>query len=376
MNSSWNTRMCPRFKKTVFCALLMAGFVTCHAVAFDSVVLVRPHGETLVYGLDAPDYAFPKGGLSEQLVSGGIAFNITYVDNGVGFTDPATGEAVRNRFKDVLAYVAGVIGYTNRTLDIQVEASEFDGTGALATAGTFFPVAAGFHPGSTLDRLSSGFKPFAGFPEISVTVDVGFAWNVSVGDPGPGEADFFSVLLHEVTHGLGFSSLIEADGTSAIGTGVYTVYDSLLTDGANSQSLLSSGVTPVFQVNTSSLISGDVWFDGPQALARYGVGTPVPVYAPGPYEPGSSISHWDLNTLQGTSVMTHAIILGTTQREYAPADLGALIDLGYNQIDGASSVAPTGCNPGTAKDSTTHRAGGDLVLLGLAGLVLMALRRR
>ena len=83
----------------------------------------------------------------------------------------------------------------------------------------------GFHPGSTLRRLNTGLKPFIGFPEISITVDKGFAWNVGAGDPAPGTADFFSVLLHEMTHGLGFTSLVDADGSSTISPYVYTVYE-------------------------------------------------------------------------------------------------------------------------------------------------------
>jgi len=340
------------------------------------VALVRPHGQNAIYEVDAGAKAFPKNGLTQQVVANGLTVNITYEDMGVGFTDPLTGAVVRDRFADVLVYVAGVINTPNRTLDIQVTPSEFDGTGALASAGTFFPVIAGIHPGSTLRRLSTGFKPFAGFPEISVSVDLGFPWNFDESDPPPGTADFFSVLLHEITHGLGFTSLIEPDGSSSVGPGVYSVYDSLLTDGTESSPLLSGGIPPAFQAGIASLIGDDVWFDGGQAFVRYDRGTPVPVYAPAPYEPGSSISHWDLNTIQSVSVMTHAITLGTAQREFAPVDLGALIDLGYNGIDGAPDAGFPGCNPGGAQQALARPAGGDWALMGIAGAVLLGGRRR
>lgn len=343
--------------------------------ATEPIALVEPHGGITVYesSVDAPPAN--KGNFSEQFLANGLTFNITYEDMGVGFTDPTSGPAVRSRFKDVLAYVAETINISNRSLDIQVRPSEFDGTGALASAGTFFPLAPGIHPGSTLQRLNSGIKPFVGFPEIAVTVDVGFAWNISEGDPAPGTADFFSVLLHEITHGLGVTSLIQPDGSSSVSAGVYSTYDSLLTDGMNAGHLVSGGTPPTFQANTASLTGDDVWFDGTEAFDRYGTGTPVPVYAPGPFEPGSSISHWDLNVLQGTAVMTHAITLGTAQRDYAPVDVGALIDLGYNRIDGAPAAPPPGCNPIAAKGGTARVAGGDGILLVLTGALLVGRRK-
>jgi hypothetical protein len=357
-------------------ALLLTSVVMGPARGQTEVALVQPHGESLIYEIAGGYEPQPKGGLTEQFVSGGITFNISYGDVGAGFADPDNGEAMRRRLEDVLAYVASVINFTGRTLDIQILPSETDGTGALASAGTFYPVSAGIHGGSTLRRLSTGLKPFDGFPEISVTVDVGFPWNISAAAPAANESDFFSVLLHEITHGLGFTSLIEEDGTSALGPGVYTTFDSFLTEGAMADLLIQPGFLPVFQVDPMSIISDDVWFGGSQAVSRYGLGTSVPVYAPNPYEPGSSTSHWDIDVLQGPSVMPHALILGTAQREYAPVDLGALIDLGYNQIVGAPEPAPGGCAPPAAKNGSTSAAGGDGLIVLIAGLTLVASRRR
>ena len=335
----------------------------------EDIVLVVPHGENIHVDSSKGAEYLNKGSFTEQFVASGLTFNITYEDVNTGFDDPATGATLRRRFEDVLAYVAPVINFSNGTLDILVRTSETDGTGALATAGTFFPVNPGIHQGSTLDRLRNGTKPFGGFPEISVQVDLGFAWNVATGTPARDEADFFSVLLHEVTHGLGFTSLIEPDGSSAVAPGVYSIFDSLLREGNSGILLVRDGDPPVFQADTTSLVGDDVWFFGRQAVAEYRQGTPVPIYAPNPYEPGSSTSHWDSNTLLGGGVMRHVITLGTTKREYAPAELGALVDIGYVGI-GGTPVEPTlGCHAPIGAMGASD--GSDTIFFGTLMLFLM-----
>jgi len=335
----------------------------------ESIILVRPHGSNIVFDEQRGPAYSNKTGLAEQFAAHGITFNVAYEDIDRGFTDPAEGSALRARLQDVLVYVASIVNYTDRTLDVQVEASEFDGTGALATAGTFYPGIPGVHAGSTFERLESGFKPFLGFPEITIMVDLGFAWNIDNGPPEPHEADFFSVLLHEVTHGLGFASVIEPDGSSALGGDNYTTYDRFLFDPVQNRRLLSDTFPPTVQGGGTALTSGLLVFDGAESTAFYGMGTRVPIYSPNPMEPGSSLSHWDVDRLAGGAVMTHSITLGTTQREYAPADLGALEDLGYDNFGGA----PGGGCPLAKQDAgSASRAdlGAWVVFLGLGAAFL------
>lgn len=340
----------------------------------DPIYLVRPHGETLVFDSANPLREKGGGGLTEQFGANGITFAITYDDVDSGFTDPVTGPALRRRLEDVLAYVASIIRYTNRSLDVEVTASEFDGTGALATAGTFYPGTPGFHPGSTFQRLETGLKPFFGFPEISVTVDLGFLWNVSDGLPASNEADFFSVLLHEMTHGLGFASVMEPDGTSSLGNGIFTTYDSLIVDPGLNRRLLTDDATPSFQGDGNSLISEVLEFDGANAFEQYATGARVPVFSPNPLQPGSSLSHWDLGRLTGGAVMVHSIVRGTIQREYAPADLGALVDLGY---DNGGASGGGGCTPAPVGKASTARAdaGAAVTLATLVALLLSGMGR-
>ncbi len=363
------TRPWQSYRHVVFAlGLLLASTYAPARLWAEPILLVRPHGENLLFDSSDRTQFFAKGFLTEQFSANGITFTISYADSGVGFTDPVSGPALRARLEAVLSYVASELNFTNRALDIQVEASEFDGTGALATAGTFYPGTRGIHPGSTFQRLDTGTKPFVGFPEITMTIDLGFPWNFSAALPGPIEPDFFSVLLHEVTHGLGFASVIEPDGSSALGNDNYTTYDSLLFDADLDRLLLTDSIPPLFQGNGLSLTGGALEFDGGEAFDAYDTGDRVPVFSPNPIQPGSSLSHWDVTRLVGGAVMTHSITLGTTQREYAPADLGALVDLGY---DNSNPAPGGGCVLGKSGNRERHAdAGAFIVLVALASALM------
>lgn len=283
----------------------------------------------------------PSGPPTRGLVTEGITFNIFYQDvisgTGFGFDDPVDGFDRRARLDDVLIYIDSVLNEVG-TLDILVEESIFDGI-FLAGAGTLFPIEDGFVDSSTLFRLQSGSKLFLGFEEIFLTVDFSWNWHDdptnNPGPPGFGPLDLFSVLLHEITHGLGFLSFTESNGesfySSFFGTSTFTTWDSMLVDGTETN--LWTGSPPSLNVPVSTLTSENVFFNGPTAVELFNqgglnMGLP-PVFAPSPYREGSSISHWETGSIIGGAVMEHAINFGVQKREYAPFEIGTLLDLGY-----------------------------------------------
>ncbi len=284
-------------------------------------MLVAPHsGAWLV---DSSAVVRAKALPDKQFVSGGITWNITYLDSGAGFDDAAAGAQRRARLEDALAYVADVLNET-ATIDIEVQPSEFDGNGFLASAGTFYPVGlSGFFEGTTLERVRTGIKPAPSLPEITLTVDFGYNWNESTGTPGADEFDLISVLLHEITHGLGFISLGDTPNN-----GAYSVLDQFIVRREPFR-FLWSGSPPSFNGVLPDLVSNDLAFDGPQGVAGYDQGVRPGIFAPSPFQSGSSLSHWDTGNIVGGAVMESAIAPQTVRREYAPLEIGALRDLGY-----------------------------------------------
>jgi hypothetical protein len=310
---------------------LLAAGSTVSAQA-ERVFLVMPHRGIEVFDTSEPgplEKAAP-GTEQEALKSSTITFNLTYEDPAdSGFNDPTQPER-KQRLRDALDYVAEVINMPG-TLDVKVKPCEYDGTGAVAFAGTYFASStAGFSSGFALMRLSTGDKPNPAFEEIQLTVDFGHDVYTGLGSPAVNQLDLLSVLVHEFTHGLGFASLVQSNGKTNQEPGgqqAYTVFDSLVWRKDPTLNLFS-GIPVVFHGTAADLISEKLEFRGTNATSYYGFGTPG-LYAPNPFVQGSSIQHWFTDQIIGGAVMEHQFVRGVPKRRYAPVDIGALRDLGY-----------------------------------------------
>jgi len=267
-----------------------------------------------------------------------VSTNITYLDvvdgNGLGFDDPIDGVQRQATFNDAVAYVISNFINTG-SLDIEVSQSQTDGTGALAFGGALFFVQTGFQSSFAFQHISSGVDPFAGIPDITITIDFGHDWNIGSGVPAANESDFFTIIVHEITHGLGFTTLLNENGVSS--GGGFTTFDQLLQQSPNTNLFDSTGN---FILTTNDLDNNDIVFNGSNAQTSLGVKPPV--RSPSPFEIGSSLSHWDktaTDALGVSAVMTEVISRGTTNRTFAAFEIQTLRDLGY-AISGVANTAP------------------------------------
>ena len=324
----------------IMLVLLGLATLTSSGVSAETLYLVRPHSGIEIIDSEDPAYHMGphnKSG-STKGSEGVVDFTIEYQDSAnQGFNDAALGSERKARLEDAIRYVLSVINIQSPTaLEILVKPSvSSGGTGFLATAGPLFGNSE-ISNGGAFTRLMTGSKPFPDEAEIILTVDFSHNWNTTSGPPAFNEADFVSVLVHELTHGLGILSLGQADGTSQL-PGTITVWDSLVVLGSTSQPIFS-GSPPTDII--ALLTSNDLAFEGNNAVALYDqLGAQPPVYSPSPFESGSSLSHWDRNALAGNAVMTQSITVGSpTRRVFAPVDLGALLDLGYDGVVAVEGV--------------------------------------
>ena len=263
--------------------------------------------------------------------SAAITWNVTYADgtSNVGFgTGNAAGATRRATFEAALNYVSSVFDTPNVTLDFTVNASQTDGSGFLASAGTSFFDTNGYTNGVLFQHATTGVDPTGG-NDGQAQFDFGFNWNNENDAPAAGEFDLFTVSLHEVTHAMGFLSLVDANGNSLFGGNpdTFSVMNSFMERGDGTD-LFASGATAEFLGAPADLTSNDVFFNGPNANAANG-GNPVKIYAPGTFAPGSSISHVDLSVFPN-AVMTHAVAPGVSKKAYTDIDLGILQDIGWS----------------------------------------------
>jgi hypothetical protein len=123
------------------------------------------------------------------------------------------------------------------------------------------------------------------------------SWWYGIGAPAPGGTiDFYTVVLHEIGHGIGVLTLVD-ETTGAEFNGFDDAYEKYLWDWTPNAGW--PGMTNA-QRAASAINTGNVIFWGPRAteaargLLSAGTNQAYPrVYAPNPVEPGSSTSHFD-----------------------------------------------------------------------------------
>ncbi len=181
--------------------------------------------------------------------------------------------------------------------------------------------------------------------DMYITYNSNFSWYYGIdGNPPSSQHDLFSVVLHEIAHGLNFSGSMQvASGVGSWGYGFGTplpnIYDTLMRDAAGN--VLISAYTSGTSALGAALTSGGVYFHGDNAMAASG-GTRVKMYAPATWNPGSSYSHLDYTTFNDTAneLMVYAISAGEAIHDPGAITKGLLKDLGWPQ-QGTCTVPST-----------------------------------
>ena len=124
----------------------------------------------------------------------------------------------------------------------------------------------------------------------------GTNWWYGINSPAPGGTiSFFDTVLHEIGHGLGVLSLVSQGGEFFYGLNDAYAYHLRDDQTGKLWRNMSDGQRAASAINTGNL----VW-DGPNATnnsshlssSSRNSGR-IRMYAPNPYEGGSSVSHWD-----------------------------------------------------------------------------------
>jgi len=131
--------------------------------------------------------------------------------------------------------------------------------------------------------------------DIRLEMNSSFSWNYSItSPPSTSQYDWLTVMLHEITHGLGFSSLLGSNGayvyTTATGGTLNTNFPSSY-DRQLFQGLTGANLPALNQSDRAALVVSNNLFSGRTGsylLAANG-GTRVKMYAPSNWAGGSSV---------------------------------------------------------------------------------------
>ncbi len=291
--------------------------------------------------------AFSLSGILSAGAAVTFTFNFTDAAN-TGFNDPNHPE-----YKAALIDAGQTMGsyYANTaTVVMTVSSTNDPKSSTLASAGspTISPNGnAGFFPTVVQAKvISNGANDLNGNEDDgSVNVNLGASFQYDANSPvASGKIDFKATMIHELTHAFGFLSNI--DPTPATTPGLYSTFDSFLTDASGNPLINPS--TFVFDPSKVSVLTGGnntilaassptgEYFSGSNAKGGFN-GSAVPIFSPNPYQGGSSGSHVDDNTqathyyLMAANVEAASGMMGVTMtRTYSTAEAGIMRDLGYS----------------------------------------------
>ena len=190
--------------------------------------------------------------------------------------------------------------------------------------------------------------------EINANFNSAFgSWYLGTdGNPPSNKWDFYTVVLHELGHGLGFFSSFGVSGTD--GFWGYTSNDYPLrydehewsaASGGNKLTDTSAYANPSAALKTQ-LTDTTVYFGGPNVVAA--LGGRARLYAPSGWQGGSSNSHFDETTFStGTqhALMTPSLSNGEVIHDPGPVTLALFRDIGWTTSDPTVPTepgAPTG----------------------------------
>ncbi len=279
-----------------------------------------------------------------------VTFEFLYADpGGVGFFDPVTGLDRRTAVEYAGSLWGSLIpsAYAGETITVIVSYAELGTQTRAATPPGYLypaPTRPDTHFPKALANHLSGTDVDPDKAEISIQFNSnpafgGAYWYYGIdGNPSAAETDYVSTAFHEIGHGLGFSSSLRQNGSyglfgdglfnpDVVESGLPTIYDQFLTLGPNGTRLLD---LPQNQ-RVAALVSSNVFWNGVQATAANG-GTPVEIWAPNPYQMGSSTSHVDhtIDATTASAIMQAARPTGKAIHAPLTFERAMMRDMGWN----------------------------------------------
>lgn len=200
-----------------------------------------------------------------------------------------------------------------------------------------------FYPVALAEKIASRELNSPDEPDIVASFSSNASWYYGTdGNTPTGKMDLVTIVLHEIAHGLGFTDSYEVKGTDAsvgLPDGELSapfIFD-LYVQNDSSKNLCYDFQAPSTKL-ANALESKSLFFNSPMSVIALG-GLRPKLFAPKPFEGGSSVSHLDEATFNTDGdpnrLMTPHIALSESIHEPGSVLRGVLSDMGwvYTHID-------------------------------------------
>ncbi|XCI60173.1 hypothetical protein MPNTM1_01295 [Mycolicibacterium parafortuitum] len=259
-------------------------------------------------------------GLATSLINqGAVTFDFAYTSGSDHWDDDK--KAALQRAAEKLIQHFRVVKPVVLTYDVT---GFYDpSVGTLANAyGLLISDQDGFWPSRIMHEIITGED--SNGAEADGYINVNFAKPFAFGDEVPGDQfDFTTTIMHELIHSFGF----------ALGSGVNRRWHYfgkfMVNDEAKSLFNGDYTINTQYEGNITGANNG-LFFGGAHAVAANN-GQLVRIYTPNPLEPGSSLTHLDLQTFRHL-MMSPELAFGPGVRTLSVLELAIMRDLGYTVV--------------------------------------------
>lgn len=325
--------------------------------------------------------------LAAPVCDSGI-FNL-FFDTGSGFTpsDPdylARRNIICQVFSDLSEFINSPLELSGEKVQIWVHAMSNNNAAGTASSfyvlpeysSTSYNISGGIVNNEIWKTINSGTDSYTNVVSPLNTVPSGYTnnfyhgrvainfnninWHLDLNTNCPSNKyDLYTVILHEVTHALGFASLINYNGESVFGPQkkYFSKYDTFLKNNDGSYLISNGNCNSLYDnifnndeyylhpgcVNPNGLNNSGTALDITdcnEAVRYFGPSQNIPVYTPSCFEQGSSLSHFEdmcysnsygfPNGNNNYFSMSNSIDLGVTKRFLKFEERQVLCDIGYS----------------------------------------------
>lgn len=201
------------------------------------------------------------------------------------------------------------------------------------------PHSDGFYPVVVAEKITKTEITGSNSPDIVANFNKDINWYYGIDGKTPElQYDFVTVVLHEITHGLGFTGFFYIDNNQGVygfnNIGDATAFDLLVVKSNNNQ-LVDTSIYEVPSILLGEeIVSNSLYANSPVAISANS-GYKPRLYAPSEYNEGSSIYHLNEYTYPSgndNSLMTYAIGKGEAIHKPGPLTEGILDDIGWKNM--------------------------------------------